>query len=84
MTAEAGRYLAGRIEQALAADPRTSELGIRAEVQADAIVLRGEVAGERRRRLIAEVAGDAAPGHQIRNQVSVSELGPPGQEETLS
>jgi hypothetical protein len=83
MSEEAGHYLAGRIERALAADPRTNELGIRADVRGDVVVLRGEVAGERRRLLIAEVARDAAPGLEIRNEVSVSELGPPGQEETL-
>jgi hypothetical protein len=83
MTGDAGWYLAGRIEQALAADPRINELGVRADVQGDVVVLRGEVAGEQRRRLIAEVAGDAAPGHQIRNEVSVSDLGPVGQEEML-
>lgn len=39
--------------------------------------LRGEVAGERRRQLVAEVAGDAAPGLTARNEVSVIELRPP-------
>jgi hypothetical protein len=83
MTEEAGRYLAGRIERALASDPRTNELGIRADVGEEVVILRGEVAGEQRRLLIAEVARDAAPGLEVRNEVSVSELRPPGQEEVL-
>lgn len=77
------RYLAGRIERALADDPRTHELGIRAEVRAGVVVVRGDVAGEERRRLIADVVRDAAPGLEVRNEVSVPDLRPPG-EETLS
>jgi osmotically-inducible protein OsmY len=84
---DTGDYVAGRIEQALATDPRTHELGIRADVHDGVVTVWGEVAGEERRRLIAEVVaevvGEAAPGLEIRNGVSVPELEPPG-EETLS
>jgi osmotically-inducible protein OsmY len=83
MTEKTACYLAGQIEQALASDPRTNELGVRADVRDQVVTLRGEVAGEQRRRLIAEVARDAAPGLEVRNEVSVPELRPPGQEETL-
>jgi hypothetical protein len=77
------RYLAGDIERALASDPRTGELGVRADVRDDVVILRGEVAGEQRRRLIADVARDAAPGLDVRNEVSVSEVRPPEPEELL-
>jgi osmotically-inducible protein OsmY len=80
---DTGDYVAGRIEQALATDPRTHELGVRADVRDDVVTLRGEVAGEQRRRLIAEVVREAAPGLEIRNEVTVPDLEPPG-EETLS
>ncbi|HWG15887.1 MAG TPA: BON domain-containing protein [Streptosporangiaceae bacterium] len=83
MTEKASRYLAGQIERALASDPRTNELGVRADVRDQVVILRGEVAGEQRRRLIAEVARDAAPGLEVRNEVSVSELRSPEQEEML-
>lgn len=83
MTEDNGDYVAGRVEQALATDPRTHELGVRADVHDGVVTLRGEVAGEQRRRLVAEVVREAAPGLEIRNEVSVPELDPPG-EETLS
>jgi hypothetical protein len=83
MTGKAARYLAGEIEQALASDPRTNELGVRADVRDQVVILRGEVAGEQRRLLIAEVAAAVAPGLDVRNEVSVCELRPPEQEETL-
>ena len=70
-------YIAGKVERALAEDQRTHELGVHAEVSGDAVVLRGEVAGGQRRRLVAEVAAEAAPGLTIRNEVSVTEVLPP-------
>lgn len=75
-------HQAGRIERALAEDPRTHELGIRVDVEEGLVYLRGEVAGEHRRLLIAEVARDAAPGLAVRNEVSVTELLPPVTEAT--
>jgi osmotically-inducible protein OsmY len=83
MNQDTGDYVAGRIEEALATDPRTHELGVRAGVHDGVVTLRGEVAGEQRRRLIAEVVREAAPGLEIRNEVTVPDLEPPG-EETLS
>lgn len=86
-------YIAGRIERRLAEDERTHELGVHAVVHGDTIVLSGEVAGEDRRRLVAEVAGEVAsevateeagtagaPGPArlaIRNEVSVTDIRPP-------
>jgi hypothetical protein len=77
-------YVAGRIEQHLAEDPRTHELGIRAELRGDIVHLVGEVAVGDRRQLIGEVAAEVAQGHEIRNQVTVSRLHPAGGEEVLS
>jgi hypothetical protein len=84
MTGETSDYVAGRIERALASDPRTYELGIRADVRDKVVILRGEVACEHRRLLIAEVVRDAAPGLEVRNEVSVPELRSPSEEEVLS
>jgi osmotically-inducible protein OsmY len=76
-------YVAGTIERALAEDPRTHELGIRADIRNDVVYLRGEVAGEERRQLITEVVAEVAPHLTVRNEVSVAEVHPPGQEERL-
>lgn len=77
-------YVAGRIEQHLAEDPRTHELGIRAELRGDVVHLVGEVATGERRQLIGEVAGEVAWGYEVRNEVTVSRLHPAGGEEVLS
>jgi osmotically-inducible protein OsmY len=79
----APHYVAGRIEQALAEDQRTHELGIRVDVRGDVVHLRGEVAAERRRELVADVVREVAPGLSVRNEISVADVHPPGQEEKL-
>jgi BON domain-containing protein len=71
-------YVAGQLERALHADPRTHALGIRVEVSDDDVVLYGQVASDERRRLVAQVAEEQAPLLTIRNEVSVTELLPPG------
>jgi osmotically-inducible protein OsmY len=47
------------------------------EVREGVVYLRGEVAGERRRQLIVQVARETAPGLTARNEVSVIEVQPP-------
>ncbi len=73
--------LAGRLEQALATDPRTHELGIRVEVAGGIASLRGEVAGEQRRALVAAVAAEVlteeAPEIALRNEVMLTEVRTP-------
>jgi hypothetical protein len=76
-------YQASRIERAMAEDPRTHELGVRVDVGDGLVYLRGKVASERRRALVAEVARDAAPGLPVRNEVSVTEVLPPVTQERL-
>ncbi|MBV9450960.1 MAG: BON domain-containing protein [Streptosporangiaceae bacterium] len=66
--------LAGRLEHALATDPRTHELGVRVEMDGDAAYLRGEVVSQERRRRLSEVASEAAPEVTIHNQVDVIEV----------
>ncbi len=76
-------YIAGQLERALHADPRTHELGVRVEVNGDDVVLRGQVASAERQRLIARVIEEQAPGLTIRNEVSVTEMLPPEPPEVL-
>jgi osmotically-inducible protein OsmY len=70
-------YIAGQVQRALTQDQRTNELGVHVEVNGDIVVLRGEVAGVQRRRMVAEVAAETVPGLAIRNEVSVTEVLPP-------
>jgi hypothetical protein len=76
-------YLAGQIERALHGDPRTRRLGIRVEVNGDDVVLRGQVASEEGRLLIAQIAGQQAPGLPVRNEVSTTEMLPPAVSDVL-
>lgn len=76
-------HVAARIQRRLAEDPRTNELGIHATMRGDVVYLHGEVAGEQRRRLVAEVAGEAAEGREVRNEVSVLDVREPSEEEPL-
>lgn len=74
-------HVAARIQRRLAEDPRTHELGIHATLRGDVVYLHGEVAGEERRRLVADVAAEAADGREVRNEVSVLEVREPSEEE---
>jgi hypothetical protein len=76
-------YVAGQLERALHADPRTHELGIRVEVNDDDVVLHGQVASDDRWRLVAQVAEEQAPLLTVRNEVSVTGLLPPAVPEVV-
>ena len=78
---EPTEYLAQRVRDAIAADPRTGELGLEVAVAGDGLIVRGVVGSEERRAAIAAVAGDAVPGIDIRNETVVKEVhGPQGEE----
>jgi osmotically-inducible protein OsmY len=83
MTDEAPQYEATRLQQALAEDPRTTELGIKVLVRPGHVFLRGDVMSPARRDLLTEVVAERAPGLTIHNEVRVAEVGEPAGEETL-
>ncbi len=73
-------YLAARVEEAIAADPRVSELHVRAGLRRGRIYLTGTVTTEERRQLVSEIARDQAPGREICNETTVVETGDAGEE----
>lgn len=79
-----GEYLAQHVRDALARDSRVGELGISVTVEPREAYLSGEVATEDRRDAIVTVARELLPGHDIRNQVTVTPLCPPDDMEMLS
>ncbi len=79
----APQYVAARVQQALAEDERTTELGIRVDVHGDRLYLRGQVGAAERLPHLTEVAHDAAPGIIIHNEVTVVEVREAGGEERL-
>ena len=77
-------YLAQRVQDALAADERVSELGLTVSVSENRLLVTGVVATEERRRAVGEVVARAAPGLEVHNGVEVEELRAPDHVENLS
>jgi osmotically-inducible protein OsmY len=80
---EAPQYVAARVQQHLAEDDRTHELGIRVDVRGDQLFLRGQVSGEEHRRKIGQVAQEVAPELTVHNEINVVEVTEPGEAEHL-
>ncbi|HUQ00593.1 MAG TPA: BON domain-containing protein [Aeromicrobium sp.] len=66
-----------RLEQAIANDVRTNELGIRVEVIDRRVILRGEVASEDRRAAVVAVAREQIPSAQIVDELRLSDAADP-------
>ena len=71
-TEEPKHYLVQRIREALAHDPRVSELELQVTVRGSKVFVAGAVTTEDRRQAVAEVAQEAAPDHEVHNQTRVS------------
>ena len=80
---EAPQYSAARIQQAVAEDSRTTELGIKVMVRPGHVFLRGEVMSPQRRERLTEVVAELAPDLQIHNEVRVADMPEPIDEEKL-
>jgi hypothetical protein len=81
---EAPEYMIGRIQQALATDPRTGELELDVRIAGGRIFLTGSVATKERRLAVEEVVREIAPGQGISNDLSVVVEHDPGPEEELT
>ncbi|SEG93409.1 BON domain-containing protein [Nonomuraea solani] len=80
---EAPQYVAARVQQALAEDARTHELGIRVDIRGDQLFLRGEVSGFEQRERIGQVAKESVPDLHVHNEINVVEAPRPGEDEHL-
>ncbi|NUR93471.1 MAG: BON domain-containing protein [Nonomuraea sp.] len=80
---EAPQYVAARVQQALAEDGRTHELGIRVDVRGDQLFLRGQVSGAEQRDRLGEVAHEVAPQLHLHNEIRVTDMSVPGEDEHL-
>lgn len=70
-------HVSQRVEQAIANDLRTNELGIRVEVIDRRAILRGEVASEERRSAVLAVAREQLPECQIVDELRLSDAADP-------
>ena len=77
------QYLVGRIQAVLAAHPRTNKLDVKVMIVSGKIHLMGQTSTEERRRAIAEVVAEMAPDMDVRNELTVLEIGSPGQAEDI-
>jgi osmotically-inducible protein OsmY len=69
---EPKQYLIGRVQEALAHDPRLGELDVQVKVVDRKVFLSGAVATTARCAAIAEVVTELLPDHEIHNQVVVA------------
>jgi hypothetical protein len=75
-------YLIGRVSDALAEDPRVSEVELDVDVEDGTVVIRGSVPTEERRRGVGDVLAERFPQLDARNEVTVLEPpDPPAEEE---
>ena len=75
-------YLTERARQALVADPRVGELGISVSLVGGRVFVSGQVATPSRQAAVATVAGEALPGYQVHNDVTVTPVGGQAERET--
>jgi osmotically-inducible protein OsmY len=77
------QYLVGKIQSALATDARTNKLDVKVMIAGGKIHLMGQTATEERRRTIAEVVAEAVPDMDVRNELTVMQIGDPAQPEDI-
>jgi osmotically-inducible protein OsmY len=77
-------YLVGRIQDALATDPRTGELELDVRIAGDRIFLAGAVATPERRDAVERVVRDVCPDFQVVNQLAVTQDQAPGPSEPVT
>ena len=68
-----------RVEQAIANDARTNELGVRIECIDRRVLVRGEVASEQRRDAVLTVVQEQLPDAEIVDHLRLSDAAQPPQ-----
>lgn len=68
------QYLVGKLQEALANDPRVNALDIKAVVTGGRVHLTGQVPTAERRDAVDRVAAELLPDVPVRNDVTVLEL----------
>ena len=79
----APEYVIAQVQEALARDPRTSELGIHVRVAGPAVFLSGAVASAEHGEAVVTVAREVVTGFEVRDDLTVSPWDEGGEEEAL-
>ena len=77
-------YDAEHIREQLITDPRTNTLDVHVRLAGDMLVVTGNVPTQARRDMIGQVVAELAPGVEVRNDVSVTDLSEPQGQEVVS
>ena len=78
------QYMVGKIQHALATDPRVNKLDVKVMIVGERIHLIGHTATEERRAVIAQVVRETVPEMEVRNELSIINVAEPGQPEVIS
>lgn len=78
------QYMVGKIQHALATDPRVNKLDVKVMIVGERIHLIGHTATEERRAVIAQVVRETVPEMEIRNELSIINVAEPGRPEVIS
>jgi osmotically-inducible protein OsmY len=84
MDVEPPHYIAERVRQALATDPRTSEMDLHVRVHGDKVFVTGTVPTAERCAAIEQVAREMAPDLHVINQATIYETAEPQGQERLA
>ncbi len=71
---EPEHYAGERLRDALAADPRVSELGLQVHIVAEHVFVTGQVSTPERVEAVSEIAGHVLPDLVLHNELTVIEL----------
>ena len=67
-------YVVQHVREALANDPRVSELHVEVTITGDRVFVTGAVPSEERREVIAMVVHELLPDHRVSNHVTVEPI----------
>jgi hypothetical protein len=84
MDAQPDEYLIGRIQEALARDPRTHKQDVRVAIVAGAIRLSGQTTTEERRRAVESLVCEMCPERAVYNELAIIEVAGPAEPEIIT
>lgn len=77
------QYMVGRIQNALATDPRTNKQDVKVMIRNGRVHLSGQTSTEERRQIIAAVVSEIVPDLEVRNELTVIDLSEPAAPEVI-
>ncbi|HEV8420069.1 MAG TPA: BON domain-containing protein [Actinomycetota bacterium] len=77
------KYLAQKVRDALAADPRVGELHVDVSIRGDRVFLTGTVPSDERRQAIEDLVRQGLPAHEVANHITVEPISGQPEVETL-